>query len=488
MAVALAGHHLWTLHSAAANASKAVLLRMDILDLCWRTLGSRRATLAILLVLIVALSCGAILPQRSPGLALDPPGYASWRAGIQARYLRWSDPLINLGLFSVRESFWFTIPLALLLVNLTICTVDRVEAVRRRRRPTIRDLGLSFGVVPQAHRLRFARGQDSTLEELRELLEGRRYRASIQQGSTDCYLTAQRLPSTEWITLLAHFALIVIVVGMILGPRLARAEPGIALAPGQEHQLRHTPSLSIRLDSFRADLYPNGEPRSYEADVTLLENGREVASGRLSPARPLWHSGFSLHQLSHGPLITIKASDTQGTVLHMQTLAPSGTVLQEANLLLSEEETEGYLSIPDRNLLLRVVFQSETVDDLRASPSLLVQAYHGGTTELVFSENLSGSRTLEIEGDTYTIDWGQYAVLGASSDPTIGLIIVGTAVLLASTTLSIFFRPQHVWAALRSQEGVVEVRLLDPGEEHTGVRTSEFRTVVAEIRGALRGS
>jgi len=461
---------------------------MDILDLCWRTLGSRRATLAILFVLLLALLCGAILPQRSPGLSLDPAEYAHWRADIQARYLQWADPLINLGLFSVRESFWFTIPLALLIVNLVLCTLDRLEAARRRLRPTLQDLVLSFTVVPQAQRFRLAGGQDSTLAKLAELLEDRRYMVSIQEGSADCYLTAERLAFTEWITVLANFAMIVIVVSVILGPRLAHREPDIALAPGQEHRLQHAPSLTIRLDRFQAELYPNGEAASYEADVTVLENGSEVASGRVSPARPLWHNWMSLHQFAHGPLITIKAADTQGTALHMQTLAPAGTVIEEATLLLSEEETEGYLSIPDRNLLLRVVFQPETVAEMRASPSLLVQAYHGGTSALVFSDNLSGSGTLEIEGDSYTIDWGQYAVLGFTSDPTIALMIVGAVVLLASTTITIFFRPQHVWTALRSQDGVVEVRLLDPCEEHEGMRTSEFRGLAAEIRETLRGT
>jgi cytochrome c biogenesis protein len=461
---------------------------MDILDLCWRTLGSRRATLALLLVLILALSCGATLPQRSPGLSLDPPGLARWRADIQARYLRWADPLISLGLFSIRESFWFTIPLALLMVNVVLRTLDQFEAARRRHHPTLQDLVLSFAAVPQTHRFRLAAGQASTLRKLTELLEKRRYRVSVREENADGYLIAGRLAFTEWIIMAASLALVVIIVSVVLSPRLARREAGIALAPGQEHQLRYGPSLSVRLDRFQADLYPNGEARSYEADVTVLENGNEVASGRVFPARPLWYNGASLYQLSHGPLISIRATDTQGGALPMQTLAPSGTLLDKANLLLSEEETEGYLSVPDRNLLLRIVYQPDAAAENRASPSLLVQAYHGGTTELVFSDHLSGSGTLEIEGDSYTIDWGQYAVLGFTSDPTFAPMTLGAGVLLTSTLVAAFFKPQHVWAALRSQEGVVEVRLLDPREQREGMGTSEFHDLVAEIGRILRGT
>ena len=61
---------------------------------------------------------------------------------------------------------------------------------------------------------------------------------------------------------------------------------------------------------------------------------------------------------------------------------------------------------------------------MRGSASLLLQAYHGGTTERVFSETLSESKTLEIEGDFYVIDWGQYAVFGMVSDPTVVPLMV----------------------------------------------------------------
>jgi cytochrome c biogenesis protein ResB len=464
-----------------------MLKRMDILDLFWRALGSRSATLALMTVLILALTCGAILPQRSDVLAEDPSEYARWRAEVQARYRQWADPLSNLGLFSIRDSYWTTIPLLLLVVNLVLCSVDRFDAARRRRQPVPEYFARALTMPIHVQDLLLEGDQESVMARLRELLKGRRYSVEVQETGSVVYLAARRFAAAEWMSLLGHGGLALVVVSLIIGGRLAWREQGIALSPGQEYQAHRDPSLSFRLDHFEAELYDSGEAKSYVASVTMLENGSEVASGPVLPASPLQYRGVSLHQLSHGPLVGVRATDADGAALSMRALAPSGAVVQEANLLL-DEETEGYLTVPDRNLLLRIVYQSGTTSEAPGSPSLLVQAYHGGTTELIFSETLSNPGTLEIKGDSYAIEWGQYGVFGIARDPTAGPLLAGSVALLAGITASVLLRPRFLWAAIRGQEGVTEIQLLDPGQEYEVMGTRDFHVLMSELEEALSGS
>jgi hypothetical protein len=277
-------------------------------------------------------------------------------------------------------------------------------------------------------------------------------------------------------------------VSLIIGGRVAWREQGIALSPGQEYQAQQDASLSFRLDRFEVELYASGEAKSYRGSVTILENGSEVASGPVVAGAPLRYRAVSLHQLSHGPLIRVRATDSDGAALSMQALAPSGAVIQEANLLLDEEETEGYLTVPDRNLLLRIVYQSGATSEAPGSPSLLVQAYHGSTTELVFSETLSNPGTLEINDDSYAIEWGQYGVFGLASDPTAVPLVAGSVALLAGITATVLFRPRFLWAAVHGQEGVTEIRLLDPGQEYRMMGTCELHDMKSELEEALSGS
>ncbi len=464
-----------------------MLKGMDILDLFWRALGSRSATVALMIVLILALTCGAILPQRSDALAADPPEYARWRAQVQARYRQWADPLSNLGLFSVRDSYWTTIPLLLLVVNVVLCSVDRFDAARRRRQPVPEYFARALTMPIHVQDFLLQGDQESVMARLRELLKGRRYSVEVQETGSVFYFAARRFAAAEWMSLLGHGGLVLAVVSLIIGGRLAWREQGIALSPGQEYQAQQDPSLSFRLDHFEAELYASGEAKSYAASVTVLENGSEVASGPVVPGAPLRYRGVSFHQLSHGPLVGIKATDADGAALSMQALAPSGAVIHEANLLL-DEETEGYLTVPDRNLLLRIVYQSGATSEAPGSPSLLVQAYHGGTTELVFSETLSNPGTLEIYGDSYAIEWGQYGVFGIASDPTAVPLLAGSVALLAGITATVLFRPGFLWAAIRGQEGMTEIQLLDPGQEYLMTGTREFYDSMSELEEALGGS
>ncbi|HUS69816.1 MAG TPA: cytochrome c biogenesis protein ResB [Anaerolineae bacterium] len=460
---------------------------MDILDLFWRALGSRSATVALMIVLILALTCGAILPQGSDVLAADPPQYAQWRAEVQARYRQWADPLSNLGLFSIRESYWLTITLVLLVVNLVLCSVDRFDEARRRRQPVPEYFARALSIPLHVQDFLLEGEQESVMARLRQLLESRRYSVEVQESGSVVYLAAQRFAAGEWMSLLGHSGLVLVVVSLIIGGRLAWREQGIALSPGQEYQAQQDPSLSFRLDHFEAELYASGEAKSYAASVTVLENGSEVARGPVVPGAPLRYRGLSLHQLSHGPLVGVRATDADGAALSMRALAPSGAVIQEANLLL-DEETEGYLTVPDRNLLLRIVYQSGATSEAPGSPSLLVQAYHGGTTELILSETLSNTGTLEIYGDSYAIEWGQYGVFGIASDPTAGPLLAGSVALLSGITASVLFRPRFLWAAIRGQEGVTEIQLLDPGQEYQVMGTREFRVLMSELEEALSGS
>jgi len=464
-----------------------MLKRMDILDLFWRALGSRSATVALMTVLILALACGAILPQRSDALAAEPPQYAQWRAEVQARYRQWADPLSDLGLFSIRESYWLTIPLVLLVVNLVLCSVDRFDAARRRRQPVPEYFARALTIPIHVQDFLLKGEQESVMARLRQLLESRRYSVEVQESGSVVYLAARRFAAGEWMSLLGHSGIVLVVVSLIIGGRLAWREQGIALSPGQEYQAHRDPSLSFRLDHFEAELYGSGEAKSYVASVTVLENGSEVASGPAVPGAPLRYRGVSLHQLSHGPLVGVRATDADGAALSMRALAPSGAVIQEANLLL-DEETEGYLTVPDRNLLLRIVYQSGATSEAPGSPSLLVQAYHGGTTELVFSETLSNPGTLEIYGDSYAIEWRQYGVFGIASDPTAVPLLAGSVALLAGITASVLFRPRFLWAAIRGQEGVTEIRLLDPGQEYDATGTRHFPDWMSELEEALGGS
>jgi cytochrome c biogenesis protein ResB len=288
--------------------------------------------------------------------------------------------------------------------------------------------------------------------------------------------------------LLGHVGLVLLVASVLVGSRVAWWERDVVLGPGQEYQGQHDMSLTVRLDDFHEYSSASGGAASYRASVTILENGIEVAEGAVSPGQPMRHRGVFLYQLSHGPLIKVRGVAAEGSAISLQTLGPAGELLKEASLQLSEGDNEGYVAVPDRNLVLRVVFQPGSASDAQGSPSLLLQAYRGGTTDLVFSDSFAQSASVQIEDDSYAVEWGEYAVLGLAHDPSIAPMMLGAIMLLTGTTVAMLVRPRCFWAAVKGKEGVVQASLLNAAEDTKGSGAREFERLMAELEEACRGS
>jgi len=460
-------------------------MQRNVLDVLWHFFSSRRLSLILLTTIALVISSSAIFAQIPGGMAVRSSEYGRWYAEIRAQYLQWADLLESLGLFHIYGSVWFKLPLALLILNLAVCAVEQFESVWRWSNCSAEEFDAAFRRASQAGTFVISSTVKRTVASLRALLEGHRYKVEVQEGGEGSYLTARRFSLTRWGTVLAHGALIVAIVGVLLGGRLAWLEEEISLSLSQVYQIQHVPSLRVRLDDFQVELYPDGMPRSYRTQLTLLEQEEAVATGTVGPNAPFTYQGMAFYQRSHGPMIRIKGLNAQGEPISLQALAPGGTFQEEATLQLSEEENEGYIAVPEENLILRLVFHPRLPTDTGEMPALLVQAYRGGVTDLVFSETLFDSAPLPIEGNSYTLEWGHYPVLTIARDPSFAPTMLGVASLLAAAIITLYLPPRYIWAAVSRTGEVVEMRLVRLGEVDKGSGAGEFEVLMREVEESL---
>jgi hypothetical protein len=120
-------------------------------------------------------------------------------------------------------------------------------------------------------------------------------------------------------------------------------------------------------------------------------------------------------------------------------------------------------------------------------PSLLVQAYRGGMTDLVHSEMLLDSASLQIESASYMVEWGHYAVLDIANDPGFSLTLLGATSLLAGAIAILYVPPRSIWAVVSDEGQVVEMRLATLGEIDKGGSAREFDALMEQIEKANRG-
>jgi cytochrome c biogenesis protein len=170
----------------------------------WRTLRSMRTALLLLLVVAVASVFGSLVPQGPVNLRAVLDLYATHP--LLARIYE------TLGLFDVYGSWWFTLTYMLLLISLASCLIPRTRLLARglRQRPQqVRDLGglrhFAEAIVPG--------GPETALERSRRVLRRRRFRVAEAAPG----LAAEKGSAREWGSLLFHWSLFVLLIGVVVG-------------------------------------------------------------------------------------------------------------------------------------------------------------------------------------------------------------------------------------------------------------------------------
>jgi hypothetical protein len=371
------------------------------------------------------------------------------------------------------------------MLNLAVCAVERFEAAFYRPRLLNEEFDQVFKKASWSRRFVTSGRLNSAIENLSALLEGHRYHVEVDERDERSYLAAWRFSWARWGSVVAHLAMIIAIIGLLVGRRFAWREEGIVLSAGETYQIQHAQSVSLRLEDFEADLYPDGAPQFYRSEVTILEQEDEVLTGVVAPNGPLIYRGMAVYQQSHGPAITIEGLDAQGEPISLQALAPDSALQEQAILRFSEEDNEGYAAVPAQNLILRLVFHPHQASESGERPAFLVQAYRDGMSDLVFTGTLFESASLQIEDHSYAIGWEHYAVLDIARDPGFTVTFLGAVSLLAVAFISLFLPPRFIRAAVLEKGGVVEVRLVAVGEMDRGAGHQDLDALMKTIEASL---
>src|SRR3954466_8583085 len=153
----------------------------------WRTLTNVKFAVLQISILAVAGVFGAVLKQV-PSFALhDPSAYADQMSQIHAAYDPLSilglkvgrvmvDAFDRLGLFRVFSAPWFVFLLTLLVVSITVCTLDRTPDLWRKARLVRAVQAPPFYDLRMDNRARFSAVDEAALGDLKSVLRRSRFR------------------------------------------------------------------------------------------------------------------------------------------------------------------------------------------------------------------------------------------------------------------------------------------------------------------------
>jgi cytochrome c biogenesis protein len=435
--------------------------RSDVFDDLWQLFASTKLALVLMLAIAAAALAGALLVQ-APGAMLDKPeAMRAWVNQIRPRYGVFTDLLQTLQLFSVFESLWFRGLLGLLAANIGICTVNRLPSIWQAVfRPTLRPAdGLFERGEPRETVIMPAASLDVARPRLRAALARLHVVETHESGGLYLYIDQNRF--ARFGTLVAHAALVMILAAAVLsGPLGYFEEPAFAVPIGSTRDIGHTTNLSLRVDEFVDEYYPeDGRPKDYRSEVVLFDAGREVARQTVRVNEPLVYNGVRFHQSAYGNAAAVTIKDSNGVPLFQDSVPMT---------LRTTDGTRpvGYVYLPDRDLNVYVIGTGGNGDGRIQPGQLVVEAYQGSAATPTYSVTLTQRQPQSMADLQVVFDRElQFTSLRVVRDPSSSLIWLASALIILGFVLAFYFPHRRAWARAQRIDDGVEVTFVGAGKD-----------------------
>lgn len=279
----------------------------------WSFLASVKLALFTLIILAVASIVGTIVPQNQP----MEQYIKSYGSGL-ARFI----DIMNID--SMYGSWWFLSLLALFSVNLIVCTIDRLPNVWRIITMNNLDTDPSrINKMSSSLSLRSPLALEAASGRIREIMAAAGW--APQQADKDGTLLffSQKGAWSRLGPYIVHISILTIFIGAIIGTLFGyKASVYIPenSSVSRVYQFGTNKAIpldfKLRCDKFTLSHYPDGSPKEYRSDLTVLDaNDKEVLKKSIVVNDPLDYGGLTFYQSSFQDmqefLVTIENESTK---------------------------------------------------------------------------------------------------------------------------------------------------------------------------------
>jgi cytochrome c biogenesis protein len=282
-------------------------------DSFWEFFASLRLTIPLMFLLAAACTLGTFANPEN-----HPLGEIKEAIGHHA----WFPIYMFFELNDLFHSWWFLLLLVLLVLNLAACTIERLPRIFKiaLRPDKVLSEKLLRG-IKHSERIR-VRGPNTdpgrAIGLVAGILRARGYHPEVFRDSQDedsVFLFAEKGRYSRFGVWIVHLSLFTILGGALVGRLLGKE--GIVNVPmdggtfdyifmktADGLPYKEPLGFTVRVDDFRLKKYLNGNPRSFESDLTVLQNpGTPLqADGRkqtIYVGEPLEYQGWTIYQASY---------------------------------------------------------------------------------------------------------------------------------------------------------------------------------------------
>lgn len=404
----------------------------------WKFLSSVKLTIFLLVFLAAGSIVGTLIPQNeSPDLYIKKYGLSTYKV------------LDNLSFLDLYHSSWYKLLLALLALNLVVCTTDRLRHVWEIVFP--RDLKINEkGILarPGERTLTYTAPQGNVKSGVTSFFSSKLGSIHEVNAGAAVILWHESGRLSRLGVFVVHLSIIFFYIAGIAssigGFRTnAQVSEGQAISqlllPG-EHTPPYDLGFTLRLDKFEAEFYPTGEPKDYRSMVTVFENQKPVLQSIIRVNDPLSYKGLTFYQASYGRFpkalhLTVEDKSNNNTV---QVALPVGQAVELPN---------GMGSIRSLNYEPDVMGMGPAVQLAMLSPRT------GEISFWIFKKDpdFGNARDLPLRFIIHNVEEGYYSGLQIAKEPGIFFVWAGSILMVLGIAVTFFMSHKKLWAVIQGK-------------------------------------
>jgi len=425
--------------------------------------SSTHLTIYLLIAITVACFAGVMLPQKFVTLSVQ-----DYHNLIQSPF--WNT-LDKLGFLDIFESIWFGALIALMMVNLIVCTYKGLNRGVKRLKNNRRPITEKRAKNRLYHRI-WRTNQTSVA--LAEKAMSKLGRISKEIDGDDELIKIEKGAWAHYVPLVIHFSIILVTIGamvdIIVGYDgmmnvIEGSQKNIFVSLDSQGEAREfVLPFDVRCEKFTLEYYPDSQrPKDYKSDLVIMKNGKEEAKETIEVNVPLIYGGFRFFQSSYGKVgqnILISATRRADGQTHEFSLSP-GEKRGIKPFAESFESKQAEGSEPEGQVTPGI----DWVELLEVFPNL---QGHGPAVRLMVgkkgeagkpilllknSANFDDMRKGPYQFAINDIETVYYTGLQVVSKPGAYLIWIGSALFMIAITLG--YAIPYRWAQLRVENGTM---------------------------------
>lgn len=402
---------------------------------------STKSAIALLTILALASIIGTIIPQNAP----------------EDIYInKYGEHLYHLFklflLIDVYHSFWFVGILALLSINIIICSINRFSGIRKVFTPYKKEIDEEYILrLPLKNKFESSKEVKEVCNFLTDTLHKKNYHIkTLNHQPTKTTIFAEKGRVSKLGSYITHLSILIILLGGIVGGLMGFKEY-LEINEKETINVPHT-DFSLRVDDFDIEFYPNSKmPKDYKSTLTIIDGMKEILTKTIEVNHPLIYKGVWFYQSSYG------IAEVKGVSINVRSKDNWQNFKVKIGSRFNIPQTDFTIKVakflPDFAIAgTKIYSRSNELNN----PAVELEGYEGEKlkfTRWVFYNfpDFHSKKDVAFDFRLIGFETTQYTGLQIVKDPGVPIVWVGCGLLMIGLILSFFISHCRIWIVLKKE-------------------------------------